>query len=179
MNKVGIGVIALIVVLGGAYAFTSSQKDAAMMEQKAMEEKALMEQKATEESAMMEETGDTMMESDDAMMAKDDSAMMMKGTYEAYSPEKLAWAEHGKVVLFFKASWCPSCRSLDADIKGNMASIPEGVTILEVDYDSSTELKKKYGVTQQHTLVQVDASGNQIAKWGASPTLADVVSKIK
>lgn len=167
MNKVGIGVIALVVVLGGAYALTSGQEDTAMMEPEAIEE-----------TAMMEEKDDAMMEGGDAMMAKDDS-MMMKGAYEAYSPEKLSWAEHGKVVLFFKASWCPSCRSLDADIKSNMSSIPEGVTILEVDYDSSAELKKKYGVTQQHTLVQVDADGNQIAKWGASPALADVISKIQ
>jgi thiol-disulfide isomerase/thioredoxin len=88
-------------------------------------------------------------------------------------------AEHGKVVLFFRAAWCPSCRTVDADIRAHAASIPADVTILDVNYDTASELKKKYGVTYQHTFVQVDAQGNQITTWSASPTLADIVSRLK
>src|SRR3989344_328137 len=102
-----------------------------------------------------------------------------RGTYEVYSPEKLVLAETGKVVLFFRAPWCPNCRALDADIRANLSDIPEGVTILDVDYDNSTALKQKYGVTYQHTLVQVDALGNQIAKWTSSPTLATLLTAVK
>jgi thiol-disulfide isomerase/thioredoxin len=132
------------------------------------------------EEAMNPEGGDMMKKDGDEMMKKDEGAMMAKaGTYEAYSPEKLALAEKGKVVLFFRASWCPTCRSLDADIKAHLSAIPEGVTILDVDYDNSTALKQKYGVTMQHTLVQVDAKGTLIAKWTGSPTLAGIVSNIK
>lgn len=148
-----------------------------------MEQGAMME---GNDAAMMEsedsmETSDAMVASDDAMMEAGDLGMdMSKGTYEAYAPEKLAWAEDGgKVILFFKASWCPSCRALDADLNANMASIPAGVTILELDYDDETELKKKYGVTTQHTLVQVDANGELITKWSGGNTLDSVVSKIK
>ena len=127
-------------------------------------------------------------EKDDAMMEKDESAMMKdgegaategRGNYEVYAPEKLARADDGDVVLFFKASWCPTCKALDGDIKANASSIPSGVTILEVDYDNSTDLKRKYNVTYQHTLVQVDAEGNQIAKWSGSPTLASLLTNIK
>ncbi|MDP2837708.1 MAG: thioredoxin family protein [Candidatus Moranbacteria bacterium] len=106
-------------------------------------------------------------------------AVQGAGSYEVYDPAKLAKAKDGKVVLFFKASWCPSCKALDKDIRENLKDIPENITILEVDYDTYTDLKKKYGVVIQHTLVQVDADGNQIEKWSASPTLADVVSKVK
>lgn len=184
MNKTVLVVIGALVVLAGGYLLMSGGDDKAALEQQAMEEKAMMEQKAMEERAMLE--GEAMMEAEgvmvegEAMMEKkDDAAMEKVGTYTTYSPEMLAKANEGDVVLFFKASWCPSCRALDADIKSRLSSIPAGVTILEVDYDSSTELKKKYGVTQQHTLVQVDANGEQIAKWGASRTLADVITKIK
>ena len=104
---------------------------------------------------------------------------MKAGSYEAYAPEKLARAETGNVVLFFHASWCPSCRGLNSDIEKNMSAIPEGVSILKTDYDQETELKKKYGVTYQHTLVQVDKDGNMIKKWSGSPTLASLVSQIK
>lgn len=176
-SKFVIGVIAVAVIGVGAYAFSSNQKEAAMMEQKKMEEEKMMtEKKAMEEKTMMEKDG-AMMESD-KMMEKD-GATMSKGSYEVYDPSKLAMAETGKVVLFFKASWCPSCRALDSDIKASLSDIPTGVTILEVDYDKSGDLKQKYGVTMQHTLVQVDKEGNQINKWSGGATLEDLVKNIK
>lgn len=101
------------------------------------------------------------------------------GSYEPYSQELLARAESGKVVLFFRASWCPTCRTLNADIRKNLDDIPEWLTILDVDYDNSTALKQKYGVTYQHTLVQVDAEGNQLGKWARSTTLDDLLANIK
>lgn len=109
----------------------------------------------------------------------DEGGETMKGSYEAYAPEKLALASEGDVVLFFKADWCPSCRALDSDITANRDAIPEGVTILDVDYDDEIELKKKYGITTQHTFVQVDAEGNAIKKWTGSPTLARLVTEIE
>lgn len=181
-TKVIVGVVALLVVAAGAYGYSSNKKEAMMMEQKAGEEKMMMEKKAMEEKAMMEQEkmGDkAAMENKDGEMMKKDGAMMSKGSYEAYSPEKLSWADQGKVVLFFKASWCPTCKALDGDIKSHLASIPEGTYILEVDYDNSAELKKKYGVTTQHTLVQVDAKGNLINKWSGGNTLETVVKNIK
>jgi thioredoxin 1 len=102
-----------------------------------------------------------------------------KGAYIPYSADKIALASKGPVVLFFHASWCPTCRALDADIKAHLDSIPTGVTILDVDYDTSTALKQKYGVTMQHTLVQVDAQGSLITKWAGSPTLALLTPHIK
>lgn len=112
------------------------------------------------------------------MIDKDDSAPKI-GLYEVYSPDKIAKAQNNDVVIFFHASWCPSCRSLNSNIENNLGSIPEGVIILKADYDKETELKKKYGVTYQHTLVQVDKNGGMIKKWSGSPSLSDVISQIK
>jgi thiol-disulfide isomerase/thioredoxin len=103
----------------------------------------------------------------------------VSGSYESYSSEKLAFAETGNVVLFFRASWCPTCRALDKDIKENVGAIPADLKILDVDYDNSQALKQKYGVTIQHTLVQVDKDGNMINKWSGSPTLLSLVSEVK
>ena len=114
------------------------------------------------------------------MMKKEPQTMMKAGSYEAYSPEKIAMASSThNVVLFFHASWCPTCRALDADIKSHLNDIPANLTVLDVDYDTSASLKQKYGVTVQHTLVEVDAKGNLIKKWLGSPTLAVLVSEIK
>ena len=112
-------------------------------------------------------------------MSGEATSMMKSGSYEVYAPDKLARAATGSVVLFFHASWCPSCRALDADIKAHMSQIPEKLTILDVDYDNSSALKQKYGVTYQHTLVQVDQNGTLVTKWSASPTLVDIVAHLK
>lgn len=101
------------------------------------------------------------------------------GSYETWSKEKLALAETNDVVIFFHASWCPSCRGLNKDIEENLSSIPENIVILKADYDTETELKKEYGVTTQHTMVQVDAEGNLIKKWSGGSKLEDLVSEIQ
>ena len=197
MNKnigIVIGVVVLAVIVGGIYV-SNNAKDDAMMVKEQMEQKAMEEQKMAEEKAMMEkramEEKDAMMKADttetDSMMKKDETSMMDKsdtmmkvGSYETYAPEKvaLASATHD-VVLFFRASWCPICRALDADIKANLSKIPESLAILDVNYDNSTALKQKYSVTYQHTFVQVDKDGNLIKKWSGSPTLSALVVEVK
>jgi thioredoxin 1 len=112
------------------------------------------------------------------MMKKEETAAVAPATAGAYLPydaTKLAMAETGDVVLFFHATWCPGCRALDSDITAQLSAIPSDLTILKLDYDTETELKKKYGVTTQQTLVQVDAQGNLIKKWSGSTKLAQVV----
>jgi len=181
-----IAVVIGVIIIGGGVWYVSFSNETVIPESDEMME---------DESATMKEDGDAMMGTDDAMMEKDDSMMMEKeetamikeesvmvkekGSYETYAPEKLARANEGDVVLFFRASWCPTCKALDADIKANADNIPAGVTILDVNYDTQVDLKRKYNVTYQHTLVQVDASGNQIAKWSGSPTFASILPNIK
>ncbi len=184
MNKntgIIIGIIALVVIVGGVYASMKSN-DNAMMVKEQMEQKAMTDKKMAEENAMMKADAtktDAMMKKEDTSMMKSDT-MMKAGSYEAYVPEKIAMAnpDHD-VVLFFRAGWCPTCRAVDADIKANLGKIPSSLTILDVNYDDSTALKQKYGVTYQHTFVQVDKDGNLIKKWSGSPTLTALVAEVK
>lgn len=184
MNKnigIIIGIIALVVIVGGVYV-SKKNSDNAMIAKQEMEQKAIADKKIAEENAMMKADAtktDVMMKKEDTSMIKSDT-MMKAGSYEAYSPEKIAIAsaDHD-VVLFFRAGWCPTCRAVDADIKANLGKIPSSLTILDVDYDNSTALKQKYGVTYQHTFVQVDKDGNLIKKWSGSPTLTALVAEVK
>lgn len=157
-----IGVV--IIVLGGIgwFAVAQSGKDDAMMQ----------------DEQMMEKTDDAMMQKDDSAMMETGDAMMRKGTYETYAPEKLALATKGNVLLFFHADWCPVCRALEAEILAG-AMIPEGVHILKVDYDTATSLRQKYGVTVQHTFVQVDANGTAEQKFMDETTLAGVLARVR
>lgn len=113
------------------------------------------------------------------VMVATDSPLAPAGVYAPYSEAAVADAEEGVVVLFFKASWCSTCRALDRDITESLGEIPAGVTILTVDYDTALDLRKQYGVTIQHTLVQVDAAGTLLKKWGNSSTLEAVVAQIQ
>lgn len=78
------------------------------------------------------------------------------GAYVEYSDAALAAAE-GTRVLFFHAPWCPQCRALEEDIEAN--GVPDGVTILKVDYDSQQDLRQRYDVRLQTTLVALDDAG--------------------
>jgi thiol-disulfide isomerase/thioredoxin len=163
MNKITgiiIAVVALLIIVGLVYASMDKKEDAMM----------------DEKDKMMD--GDTIMPNEETSIMDKSDTMMKAGTYEAYAPEKLARAETGDVVLFFHASWCPTCHGLNTDIEKNLEAIPPEVTILKLDYDKESELKKKYAVTYQHTLVQVDKDGNMIKKWSGSPTLSSLVAQI-
>ena len=132
------------------------------------------------EDAMME-SGDVMEKDGDSMTESDSKGEVMskEGSYESYDASKLSRAEDGDLVLFFHANWCPSCRSLDSKINEELKDIPDGLTILKTDYDTQKELRKKYGLTSQHTLVQVDKDGNMIQKKIGSNNLSDITSWVK
>ncbi|WP_353952323.1 thioredoxin family protein [Knoellia sp. S7-12] len=83
--------------------------------------------------------------------------------------------ESSKVVYFFHASWCHDCRTTEKSISDD--GVPAGLTVVKVDYDKETDLKKKYGVTVQHTFVQIAPDGEQLAKWSGSKSGAAIKSK--
>jgi thiol-disulfide isomerase/thioredoxin len=99
------------------------------------------------------------------------------GVYAEYSEEALKTTS-GTKVIFFHAPWCPQCRELDKSIKAG--SIPPDVTIFKVDYDSNQDLRKKYGVTIQTTLVKVDDTGALVKKYVAynKPNLQALIENL-
>lgn len=101
-----------------------------------------------------------------------EGAWIDQATYEA---DKASYHAAGDVVLFFNASWCPTCqqtvRALDEQ------GAPPGLTVVSVDYDSADALRQQYQVTVQHTFVQVDEAGEQLAKFTGSVTGADIAGQ--
>ncbi|MBP9716441.1 MAG: thioredoxin family protein [Candidatus Levybacteria bacterium] len=96
--------------------------------------------------------------------------------YFEYSKESLESSRDKRRVLFFYASWCPTCRPADANFKENQNNFSSDLTLIRVNYndpDTDTdekELAKKYNVTYQHTFVQIDLNGNEITKWNGGQT---------
>ncbi len=160
----------------------SMKKDEAMaMGEMSFEEKAAFEKLSPDQQEMFMMQKENMMKDGVTMdsVIKKGEPSTKKAGYIDYSIENLAANSTGKNIIFFKASWCPTCKAVDADITANEAKIPDGVNIMKVDYDTSTELKKKYGVTQQHTFVVIDKDGNKITSNQGAPTLDAILALVK
>lgn len=149
-SKTAIIAVIAVVILGGALVFVISQN------------------KPESQKLEVMSTSDKMMENEPQKESMSNDAMMQKpGSYKTYSPATVEaeQAAGNKVVLFFHAPWCPFCKAADSAFNSRLSDLPSGVALLKTDYDSSTELKQKYGVTYQHTFVQIDSNENQVTKW--------------
>jgi thiol-disulfide isomerase/thioredoxin len=122
---------------------------------------------------------------DDAK-ASGEGAMMMHtdSRYIPYAKNVLADTKAQKRVLFFYANWCPTCRPADESFSKNEAKIPQDVRLIRVNYndtdtdDEEKALAKQYGITYQHTFVQIDAKGAVVTKWNGGQ-IDELVSHIK
>jgi thiol-disulfide isomerase/thioredoxin len=94
-------------------------------------------------------------------------------TLAEYEADKAAY-DAGDVVLFFNASWCSTCKIARDNLTADPAAIPDGLTIVTVDFDEATDLKQQYGVTLQHTFVQIGPDGAELAKWSGSVTAEEI-----
>jgi len=176
-----VSIIAVVAVLGiGAYTFSqsSSQPDSMMKKDDTLKPKEEISIKPTE----------SMMKKDEVAMEKTESKMMgdkkIDSRYVEYSKLALDEASTTRKVLFFYASWCPTCRPADASFKENESKIPQDLTLIRVNYNDpetdqeEKDLAKKYGVTYQHTYVQIDTAGKEIAKWNGGK-IDELLNNIK
>ncbi len=107
----------------------------------------------------------------------DKGGLPLSGVYTQY-PGNFYSSKSQKRVLFFHASWCPTCKIANAEFESRTSEIPEDVIVFKTDYDSESELKAKYGITYQHTFVLVDSDGNEIKKWNGGG-IAELMANTK
>jgi thiol-disulfide isomerase/thioredoxin len=119
-------------------------------------------------------TGESMMKHDDSMK-KD--MMKESGMYTAYSASAVtaSLAAGKSVYLFFHATWCPACRSLDSSVSGDLVSIPTGTVIYKFDYDTNEALRQQYGVTSQHTIVKLNSDGTLMKKTMGAKNIMEII----
>lgn len=90
---------------------------------------------------------------------------MAHGAYVGLAEYEADPTAHGtqRVVYFFHANWCPDCRASDAALM--KTGVPEGFVVVKADYDSETELRRKFGVTVQDTFVEVGPGMSVVKKF--------------
>lgn len=167
-NQTIVFVIVAVVAVLGVGAYTLSQYPS--------KSDTIMKKDVTpEQEAMEKKQGEKMQKTDDKMA---------DSRYVEYSKTVLEKAATNRRVLFFYASWCAICRPADANFKENAGKIPNDVTLIRVNYNDpetdqeEKELAKKYGITYQHTYVQIDATGKELTKWNGGQ-IAELLSNIK
>lgn len=91
--------------------------------------------------------------------------------YIPFSSGTLNRLANTRRVLFFYADWCPTCKVANDEFLQKSELIPTDVSLIRVNYnDTQTDqdekdLAKKYGITYQHTFVEIDAKGNMLTTW--------------
>ncbi|MEK7571803.1 MAG: thioredoxin family protein [Patescibacteria group bacterium] len=155
--------IAALLFGGGIYYFSQRQSEETMM---------------PKEDVMMKEE-----QKNDSTMTND-AAMMEKGRYVTYTPAVFEELANKKRILYFYANWCPTCIPADKNFQEQQAQIPEDITLIRINYnDPDTDeqekaLAKEYGITYQHTFVQLDEQGNVVTKWNGGQ-IEELLSNIK
>jgi len=72
-----------------------------------------------------------------------------------YSADALASAEKAgqPVALHFRADWCPTCRAQDKALQSLKAEKGLDITVLSVNYDTEKDMKRRFKINSQSTLV--------------------------
>ncbi|MDE0243604.1 MAG: thioredoxin family protein [Candidatus Kaiserbacteria bacterium] len=113
-----------------------------------------------------EEVPDAVSDSEDLSLLNEDAASPASETESVLEddiPANLTAAlQEGTPVLFFHASWCPTCRALAKELEERSDEIPSNISVVTVDYDSEKELRRRYNITRQHTLVVLDSNLEQV-----------------
>lgn len=163
--------------LANTEASQQSTDELAAMKAKEAQTLAMEKEKMAKEATMT--AGEKNAAEKQSAMKKEE-AMAKAGAYVTladYNANPANYAD-SKKIYFFHASWCPICQGIDKEIVADPSKIPAGVTIIKTDYDTSTALRQKYGVTYQYSFVQVDSSGNKTDQWSAT-SLTGALAGIK
>lgn len=129
---------------------------------------------ATADAAKTTDSAKTAASSSEKSGASSEKAAGAYIDYATYKADKTKYADTN-TVLYFYASWCPSCTTLDKNLTDN--GVPANLTIVKVDYDKEKDLKETHKVTQQHTFVKVDQDGKELKKWSGGKSGADIAKK--
>jgi thioredoxin-like negative regulator of GroEL len=160
MNKIVLTIIAvLILITGGVVLATMSDSEDTAQNEQAIENVDTLH--VVENNQEEENTEETVL-----------VASAQGLGYVDYTDTVLEDSNGSTQVLFFHAPWCSVCNFFEGQIEEQ--GVPDGVTIVKIDFDSETELKNQYGVNVQSTFVLLDENGEIVNSWPFARGLTDI-----
>ena len=169
-----VGLVLSAVVLVGGFVFWQSQSD----KKDSMVKTEVADSTETEAMEKKDPSASSGQDGDDKMMKADSSR------YVQYSKAIFDQSKDLRRVLYFYATWCPSCKAANEDFSTNTNKIPKDVVVIRINYNDpdtdaeEKDLAKKYGITYQHTFIQIDANGKRLMKWNGGQT-DELIANIK
>lgn len=154
MNKIIAGLVVAILIGSGAVVLLMGEQST---------DETVTDSNAVTPTDQTPAAQDSAIAADEQNAAEVADAEQSAGQYVQYSDAVLADTSDTDRILFFHAEWCSTCKFFEGDIKS--AGIPEGITIIEANYDDETELKARYDVSVQSTFVLLDSEGNLKQTW--------------
>jgi hypothetical protein len=155
MNKrIIVGSIAVFVLVSGVFVVMNNNDDSSSSPEATNNVAAQFETTTEQGIAQAEESVETNTTTE---------KIATSGSYVNYSSTAVAEATGTERVLFFHAEWCSTCKFFENSIK--TTGVPEGITILQADFDNDTDLKARYGVNVQSTFVLIDENGEVVKTW--------------
>lgn len=165
-------IVSIVLIGGGAYLLSSNER-AASPTQDGSEQQP---------NAALSQTDSLTDESSESSTNNNDERVASR--YVDYSKTALDSSTSKRRVLYFYATWCPTCKVANTDFQTNTDKIPEDVIVIRTNYnDSDTDqeekdLARKYGITYQHTFVQIDGQGNELTTWNGGQ-LEELLENVK
>ena len=129
---------------------------------------AEIEQDIAEQQAMLEttswETDSSTSRAEQLLIGEDtnnDTTNDQRWSYTDYTNTAYNDARSAgkQIILFFHASSSSIAVALDQSINANPSRIPANVNIFKIDYDTASEIKKQYSVTEPSTIIVFDSNG--------------------
>ncbi len=104
---------------------------------------------------------ETLLGGDSSTTTVNDNTVQTRWVYTDY--DKTAYNDArsaGKqIIFFFHTSSSSIAVALDQSINANPSRIPANVNIFKIDYDTASDLKKQYSVTEPSTIIVFDSNG--------------------
>ena len=92
-----------------------------------------------------------------------------------------AQAANQPVALHFHADWCPTCRAQEKALQSLKSDPALDLTVLVANYDTEKDLKRRFNVRAQSTLVVLHGpkeSARLVGETGAAPSRAALKSAL-
>lgn len=97
-----------------------------------------------------------------------------------YSAQALAAAEQAgqPVAVHFHADWCPTCRAQEKSLTTLAAEKSLDLTVLVANYDTEKDLKRRFNVRTQSTLVVLKGS-QEVARLAGDSSVEGIRKALK